>query len=214
MRAIACLLVVGCGGSDTTTISLTVVHVTLSESCESPPCNGEARYPITGICSAQLPIIEPSTRELTLDTTYEPDDYGGIVQVQYDLDANGGWYFDGVLKPGERFDVIGEYDVAANTPLYTIAGDGELIDIDETRLVQQNGRALQFHYTSVTDDKQQLDVIEDHVLDDPRPLDLVLDHPTILDVCCSAGRPADGGLIGLVLIALCHPRGKRRRRRR
>ncbi len=207
MRVVPWLVLVGCGGSDTTAKPLTVAHVTLTESCDTPPCKAEPLYPYTGICDAPLPLIDASTKRLEMYTLYEPEDLAGFVQAQYEIATDSGWYFDGILRSDDGdYEVFGAYDVAQATPLYRVTAAGDIVTVDTTRVSAMSGRTLQFQYSATTDDKQRLYVIEDHVVDDPRSIEVYLDHPTIFGACCTAGRPGESALVILALLGILRRR--------
>ena len=206
MRTVlVCMLLVGC--TDAADVATTVAHVHVTATCSTEDCGlySDVFYDSCGPISSAA--ITPATAAVTVLTGYDAAEIDGLVQVQYTIDpmppgADETARTDQLLIGNQVADVYSVYDY---TLLYRITAAGEVIDIDTTKLSAAAGNTLQFRYT-VAD----LAVQEDHVIDAPMALRLVTDSPGLTDACCSVGRPADAGLVVLVL---AFGLGRRRRPR-
>ncbi len=206
MRTVlVCMLLVGC--TDAADVATTVAHVHVTATCSTEDCGlySDVFYDSCGPISSAA--ITPATDEVTVLTAYDAAEIEGLVQVQYTSDPQPPGVaeaarHDQLLIEDQDAEVYSVYDYAL---LYRITAAGEVIDIDTTKLSAAAGNTLQFRYT-VAD----LAVQEDHVIDAPMALRLVTDSPGLTDACCSVGRPADAGLVVLVL---AFGLGRRRRPR-
>lgn len=201
------MLLAGC--TDAAEVPTTVAHVHLTTTCtaQDQDCGfyySDVFYTHCGTISSTA--VTPTTREIEVTTSYDAENISGFVQLQYTNDPKPPGVdelgiVDHVLTDDANADVYAAYDY---TLLYRITPSGEVVDIDTTKLSAASGNTLQFRYT-VPD----VSVQEDHVIDAPLPVRLETDAPGLEDACCSVGRPADAGVVGLVLAF-----GLRRRRRR
>lgn len=200
---LACLLLTAC--TDAADVATTVAHIHIAATCSTGDCSNATDVIYDSCGPSGSTEITPTTRSVEVLTDYDAKDIAGYVQLQYTTDqplagAHDPTYTDQVLRAGENADVYSAYDY---TLLYRITATGDVIDVDTTKLAAATGNELHFAYSG-----DGVSATEDHVIDAAVPVRVETDDPGIMDACCSVGRPQDGGLLILALLA-----GLRRRRR-
>lgn len=200
------VLLAGCG-DNYGEAPATLVRVTTSR-CDTCWVNSY----LFDTCGNYIPPLDMAGNAIEITSDYPSTEITGMVQVHYSTveDPDGiGSDLDFVLLDRGTADVpaiFGTFDpsidVSSDPPLYRVQPDGEVIDVDPTRLTGAEDTALHFQY-SVGGGT----VTEDHLFDKPRQLTI---DATTGGVCCSAGRPSELGLVLAVL--LIRPRRRRKLR--
>lgn len=195
-RWLVVIALAGCG-DDLGEAPATLVRVTTSQ------CDGcRWQLDLYDSCNNFVPPLDTAGHDLEVSTSYASTEIVGLVQVQY------------VARRGyeqSQLDFLlldhGIADVPAilalpGPPLYRMRPDGDVFDVDVTRLTSAEYDALHFTYVVGSET-----VTEDHVFD--RPHQVVIDASSTV-ACCSAGGPRELGVVLAVL--LIRPRRRRKLR--
>lgn len=169
---------------------------------DNTPCE-RCELWISEECSNYVPPLDAADGSVEVVTDYSSTEIVGLVQLQYaSLQGTEAPQRDFVLLDHGIADVPAMFGVP-DRPLYRVRPDGEVFDVDVTRLTSADNDAL--HFTYVIDSTT---VTEDHVFDRPRTLTVDTTGPV---PCCSAGDPSELGVVLAVL--LIRPRRRRKLRR-
>ena len=206
MRWWPVLAVLAACGDDLGEAPATLVRVT------NTPCDGcQSALGLSDLCNNYIPPLDTAGGSIEISTPYSSTEIAGLVEVQYATMPEYEYpQLDFVLLDrgtadvqalfGARFDPVFPDD--SDPPLYRMRPDGDVFDVDVTRLTSADDNAL--HFTYVVD---SVTVTEDHVFE--RPRQVVIDASADI-ACCSAGRPTELGLVFAVL--LIRPRRRRKLR--
>ena len=182
--------------TDASDVPATVARIHVSAGCVDMACTlypPEVFYAHCG--PSQEPVIESNTDKVEITTNYDAAVIAGYVQLQYTSDQAPAdtpmAHVEEALTESATSHVYAGY---TGDVLYQLTPEGEVIELDMTKLVAASDNTLQFGYAL-----DGISVIEDHTIEAPRTIRIETDDPGLMDACCSVGRPRELGLVVLVL---------------